>query len=86
MKASPGSMNEWPACGRRWLRFSIGLLALVERVGIAGFVSHIVGGLPSLHPRSQAKGLLLIRSVLSRTWLAALVEVDRELAQRCSKS
>jgi hypothetical protein len=60
------------------------MLALVEKVGIAGFVSHVVRGLPSLHPRWPGKGLLLIWSVLSRTWLAASAEVDRELDQGCS--
>jgi hypothetical protein len=61
MRASLGLTNEWPACGLQWLRKSIGMLVLVERVGRAGFVGHVVRGLPSLHPRSQAKGCFSFR-------------------------
>ena len=86
MIASPGFTTEWLASGRRWLRSSVGMLVLVEKVGRAGFVRHVVAGLPSLHPRSQGKGLLPIRLVLPHAWLAAFAEVDRELAQGYSKS
>ena len=56
MIGCPGLTNEWPACGRHWLRGSMGMLVFGGNVGRAGLVDHLVRGLPSLHPRSQAKG------------------------------
>ena len=53
----------------RWLRSSIGMLALVEEIGPFRFVRHVVGAFPSLHPRSQPKGCFSFgRFCRARDW------------------